>query len=90
MAEVFREYPTRVSGVDDTAYVAQVWGHQRSDGRWEAWLVFALITRGPARRTERETTQSNRDALRYWAEGVTSVYLQGALTRSVPLRVSAA
>jgi hypothetical protein len=33
MAEVFREYPTLVSGVDDTAYVAQVWGHQRSDGR---------------------------------------------------------
>ena len=90
MAEMLREYPTLVGGVDDKAFVAQVWGHETSDGRWEAWIVFAPITRGQMRRTERETVQATRAALEYWASGVTSVYLQGALGRSRPLRISAA
>ena len=86
MAELLREYPTLVGGVDEKAYVAQVWGREMKDGRWEAWLVFVPITRGLARRTDRETTQANREAARYWAAGVTSIYLQGALMRSAPLR----
>jgi hypothetical protein len=90
MAELLREYPTPVGGADDKVYRAHVWGHERADGRWEAWLVFSPITRGPARRTDRETTQANRQAAAYWAAGVTAIYLQGALTRAVPLRVSAA
>jgi len=90
MAELLREYPTLVGGVDDNAYVAQIWGHERDDNRWQVWLVFVPITRGRPRHTDRETTQSSRDAAKYWASGVTAVYLQGALTRSVPLRVSAA
>ena len=90
MAELLREYPTLVGGMDDKAYVGQVWGREMKDGRWEAWLVFVPITRGQARRTERETTQRSRDAAKYWASGVTAIYLQGALGRSRPLRVSAA
>ncbi len=90
MTELLREYPTLVGGVDENAYVAQIWGRERDDGRWQAWLVFVPTRRGEPRRTDRETTQSSRDAAKYWASGVTAVYLQGALTRSVPLRVSAA
>jgi len=90
MTELLREYPTPVSGVDNKAYVVQVWGREMKDGRWEAWLVFIPVTRGRPRRTNRETTQANRQAARYWASGVTAVYLQGALTRSVSGRVSAA
>jgi hypothetical protein len=90
MAELLREHPTLVGGVDDKAYVAQIWGHEMTDGRWEAWIVFVPITRGQARRTDRETTQGSREAATRWASSVTSVYLQGAFTRSVPLRVSAA
>jgi hypothetical protein len=90
MAELLREYPTPVGGVDENAYVAQVWGQERDDGHWQVWLVFVPIRRGEPRRTDRETTQSSRDAAQYWAWGVSAVYLQGALTRSVPLRVSAA
>jgi hypothetical protein len=90
MAELLREYPTLVGGVDDTAFVAQIWGREMSDGRWEAWIVFVPIARGQMRRTERDTTQATRAALEYWASGVTSIYLQGALGRSRPLRISAA
>jgi len=46
MPEVLREYPTLVGGVDDRAFVAQIWGRETSGGRWEAWIVFVPITRG--------------------------------------------
>jgi hypothetical protein len=90
MAELLREYPTLVGGVDDKAYVAQVWASELSDGRWEAWILFVPVTSGQARRTERDTTQANRASVEYWASSVTSIYLQGALARSRPARVSAA
>jgi hypothetical protein len=90
MAELVREYPTLVGGMDDTAFVAQVWGRQMSDGRWEAWIVFTPVAGGHTRRTDRETVQATRAAVEYWASGVTSIYLQGALNRSRPVRISAA
>jgi len=42
------------------------------------------------RRTERDTVQATRAVVEYWASGVTSIYLQGALNRSRPVRISAA
>jgi len=90
MTELIRECPTLVGGVDENAYVAQVWGRAMNDGRWEGWIVFAPIARGQMRRTDRETTQSTHAALAYWATSITAVYLEGAPTRSVPLKVSAA
>ena len=90
MAELLREYPMLVGGVDDNAFVAQIWGRQMGDGRWEAWIVFTPITHGQTRRTERETIQATRAGVEYWASGVTSIYLQGALHRSRPVRISAA
>src|SRR5438445_10882035 len=86
MTELLREYPTLVGGVDENAYVAQIWGRERDDGRWQAWLVFVPVTRGEPRRADRETTQCSREAAKYGAAGVTAAYLQGALTRSVPVR----
>jgi len=38
---------------------------------------------GTAVRTPRETEQPNRDALVYWAEGLTAAYLEGALRRAL-------
>jgi hypothetical protein len=90
MAEMLRECPTLVGGFDDTAYVAQIWASEMTDGRWEAWILFVPITTGQARRTERDTTQTSRAAVEYWASSVTSIYLQGAFARSRPARVSAA
>jgi hypothetical protein len=90
MAETLREHPSLVGGDDDNAYVAQIWADEMSDGRWEAWIVFVSVTTGQTRRTERDTIQANRAAAEYWASGVTPVYLEGALARSRPLRVSAA
>jgi hypothetical protein len=93
MSELLREHPTLVGGTDGDvdAYVAQIWGRALDDGRWEAWAVFVPVQQGaPMRRTERDTTEASRDAVEDWAAGVTSIYLQGALARSRPVRITAA
>jgi hypothetical protein len=93
MSELLREHPTLVGGTDGDvdAYVAQIRGREIDGGRWEAWIVFVPVQDGgPMRRTERDTTQASREAVEYWAAGVTSIYLQGALARSRPVRISAA
>ena len=65
-------------------YFAQAVGRKREDdGLWEGWLEFEGIddsTRQIA--SERETTQPNRVDLEYWAQGLSYVFLQGALGRA--------
>lgn len=90
MAELLHQFGTRVRDRDACEYVAQAWGERMDDGRWEGWLVFLPIRSGFARRTARETTQSHLDALAYWVGGLEPVYLEGALDRSVPLRLDSA
>ena len=50
---------------------------------WEAWIEFRpLEGRGPVLTTERETTQSSREAIAVWAEGLEPVYFEGAFARA--------
>jgi hypothetical protein len=67
----------------DTVYVAEVWGDFRDDGLWEGWIEFVPTDGGPVLSTGRETSQSNLQALRYWATGLEPVYLDGALARAI-------
>jgi hypothetical protein len=90
MAELLHEFSIRVSDRDGSDYIAQAWGRRMDDGRWEGWLEFLPVERGFARRTSRETTQADLDALAYWVTGLEPVYLEGALARSVPLRLDSA
>jgi hypothetical protein len=90
MAELLHEFSTRVRDREACDYVAQGWGRRMDDGRWEGWLVFLPLERGFARKTGRETTQANLDALAYWVTGLEPVYLEGALERSFPLRLDSA
>jgi hypothetical protein len=70
-------------------YRARVYGRPRSDGRWEGWLVFFPVAGGRVIATDRETTQSSRADLEYWASGLTDVYLEGALERALALQPEA-
>ena len=36
----------------------------------------------PVLRTDQETSQPNRSALEYWADGLEPIYLEGALARA--------
>jgi len=65
------------------AWAVEAWGESREDRRWEGWLVFVPADGSPPLVTPRETTQSNRQALEYWATGLAPTYLEGALTRAV-------
>jgi hypothetical protein len=78
VVRVFEE-PVRLDGV---SYFAQVCGRANRH-LWEGWLEFAATDGSAIRRTERETTQPDCDALVYWSEGLSGTYLQGALARAL-------
>jgi hypothetical protein len=63
------------------AFVVRVYGQERSDGTWIGWLTF-VGTHGQVRRTPRETTQSTREHLVYWATGLQPSFLEGAFNRA--------
>jgi hypothetical protein len=68
---------------DGRVYVPQACGRRREDGMWEGWLEFVPSDGAAVLRSERETTQPNLADLEYWASGLTPVYLQGALERTL-------
>lgn len=80
MARVLRtvDSPIFLNGVP---YTAQVVGRP-SGHMWEGWVEFAAADGSDARRTPRETTQPNLEALVYWASGLSPTYLEGALART--------
>jgi hypothetical protein len=83
MAELIREHSTAVRTADGERFIARVYGSARADGTWEAWLEFAPIARStPVLRTDRETSQPNRAAVVYWADGLEPIYLEGAFARA--------
>jgi hypothetical protein len=76
----FDEAITDVSGA---RYFAQAAGRKREDGLWEGWLEFLPVGEsGIGLASARETTQPNRKDLDYWAQGLSKVYLEGALARA--------
>jgi hypothetical protein len=79
MAEVVYEHAHPII-LDGVSYRAFVHGEQRDDGMWVGWIEFVSGT--TRLRTEQETSQSNRDALSYWASGLEDVYFDGALQRA--------
>jgi hypothetical protein len=91
MAEVLVQFQEPVSALGGTSYTARVCGRAAPDGGWEGWIEFVPGDGSPddsnadskILRSQRETRQSDRDALLYWATGLTQVYLEGALARTL-------
>ncbi len=83
MAEVFVTFTEPVAGPDGEVYVARVCGGEMDDGRWQGWLEFEPADGSETLRSPRETTQPDRTDLAYWATGLTPVYLEGALERTL-------
>jgi hypothetical protein len=79
---LIRTHPTKLIA-GDTTYIVRICGEERSDGTWVGWLEFhSADSTKPAMLTAQETSQPNRTALAYWADGLAPVYLEGALTRA--------
>lgn len=88
MSNVIHDFVSPVTDADGHVYSARAMGRKR-EGRtvWEGWLEFTPMGgRGIVRKSPIETTQPNREALRYWASGVEVVYLEGALERAIASR----
>ena len=81
MAETLVRFTEAIIGRDGRGYVASACGEPRGDGLWHGWIEFSD---GVASfHTPQESEQPNRDDLMYWAQGLTHVYLQGALERAL-------
>ena len=86
MAEVLVQF-TEPIVADGVAYRADACGAPTSDGLWQGWIEFTPTSGGPSIRSRRETTQPNRVDAVYWATGLTPIYLEGALQRTLRPRV---
>lgn len=83
MAEVFVTYQDPVVGPDGKTYLARACGAEMDSSRWQGWLEFEPVDGGPPLRSARETTQPNRTDTAYWATGLTPVFLEGSLARTL-------
>ena len=84
MDTLIHEFSRAVRDADGHVYRARALGRRRRDGTWIGWLEFSPRgSGGVVRRTTRETTQPSQKALTYWARGIQSVYLEGALERAI-------
>ena len=81
MAELLVTYTVPTKSPSGDLYYARALGQKADDGLWEGWLEFQLAGDETVLITRRETEQPNRDDLMYWAQGLTDVYLEGALQR---------
>ena len=84
MAEVLVEFDAAFPGPGGATYVPRACARVNEDGMWEGWLEFSDISTGVVIRTTRETTQPTHADVKYWATGLSRVYLEGALARALP------
>jgi hypothetical protein len=82
LGEVVHVFDMRVR-LNDAPYAAQV-AARREGHVWEGWIEFVAEDGSDVRRTPRETTQPDLDAILYWARGLSATYLEGALQRTLP------
>ena len=86
MAEVLVKFDEPIAASGGKSYLAQAAGKEVEGGLWDGWLEFQGVEDGVgALASGRETTQPNRKNLEYWAQGLTKVYLEGALNRALSL-----
>jgi hypothetical protein len=82
MPQILVKFDEPIRDPAGSAYLAQAVGRKREDGLWEGWLEFIGATESTPFHSDRETTQPNRADLEYWAQGLSKVYLEGALARA--------
>jgi hypothetical protein len=85
MEEHIHTYTDSVISPEGIRYRVHAYGSRNELGTWYGWLVFEPEGRGTRLRTDRETTQPERDDLVYWASGLEGIYLEGALARAFPI-----
>lgn len=84
MPEVLVVFDAQLTSADERRWIAQACGGVADENLWEGWIEFLPLEADESPiRTPRETEQPNRNDLMYWAQGLTAVYLDGALGRAL-------
>lgn len=83
MSETLVEFDVPVRSETGRLYHARACGAPMDATLWEGWIEFDPADGGDPIRSGRETTQPNRAGAEYWATGLSSVYLEGALRRAI-------
>jgi len=86
--DLVHTYSAVVRDPEGRGYAASVHALERIDGFWETWLEFRGLGRDVTLRTRRESEQSDRRAVLYWASGLQPSYLDGALLRATRVRLT--
>src|SRR5512146_942221 len=82
MAEALVQFDAIVNSTDGRDFIPRACGRPAGNV-WLGWIEFVPTGSGTPIRTPRETEQPNRNDLLYWAQGLTQVYLEGALARAL-------
>src|SRR5688572_688220 len=83
MVHYVQQHSAIVVAPDGGRYVARTYAAPRPNGRWDGWFVFLPLDGGRELTTNWETTQQTLAQVKYWAESITTVYLEGALRRAL-------
>jgi hypothetical protein len=83
VAEVLVQFTDPVIAQDGRVFMARACGSEADDGLWQGWIEFVPVGEGEVLRSRRETTQPNRADAVYWATGLTNVFLEGSLERTL-------
>lgn len=82
MAEVLTSFPTPVRD-EYGSYYARAVGRLANDNMWEGWIEFVPVNGGgDVLVSGVESRQPEHEHLVYWAQGLSAVYLEGALHRA--------
>ena len=83
VADVLVSFIEPIASRDGNSYAVRACGRATAAGTWEGWIEFLPVDGSRPLRSARETTQPNREDTEYWASGLTTVYLEGALDRAL-------
>lgn len=86
MAEILVKFDEPIVAPGGVKYFAQAVAVEAKGGLWEGWLEFLPASESMAAlESGRETTQPNRTDVEYWSQGLSKIYLEGALARALSL-----
>ncbi|HYU25699.1 MAG TPA: hypothetical protein VEO74_10880 [Thermoanaerobaculia bacterium] len=82
MEQLLQQFEKPITDRGEASYTVYLYGRSRPADTWQGWLVFERASDGKRFATDVETTQSNAEAILYWATGLTDAYFDGALERA--------
>jgi hypothetical protein len=81
--QLLQQFEQAVTDAAGVSYRVYVYGRSRPADTWQGWIVFERTHDNARFATPVETTQPSADAIRYWAQGLSQAYFDGALWRAM-------